>query len=158
MPPTVPIKPPDVFIDSGGFIGLHVPDDTHHQAAVLCKDQTLQFSRLYTSSAVVGETIGNIQRNHLLDQQSLDAVIADLLTEGWIKLLMVDDDIARESLRMVKEKQDRRFSFVDATNIVLMERHQIEMLFSFDAYYDGVLLRRGYSTRPIHRIGPEFCT
>ncbi|MGA9393206.1 MAG: PIN domain-containing protein [Candidatus Sulfotelmatobacter sp.] len=155
MPPTVlPITPPGVFIDSGGLIALNVPDDTYHLQAIQCWDQTLQFSRLYTSSAVVGETIGNIQRNRLLDQQSLYDLITDLDTEGWMQLLTVDDAAARESLRMVKEKKDRRFSFVDATNIVLMERHEIEVLFSFDTYYDGVFLRRGFNQRPILRIGP----
>jgi|ERR1700723_883632 len=156
MPPTVAIKPPDVFIDSAGFIGLHVPDDACHQAALDCVDQTLRYSRLYTSSAVISETIGNIQRNHLLDQQNLQDLISDLLVEGWITLLAVDDAVSTKSLQMVKEKQDRRFSFVDAANIVLMEKHQIDTIFSFDTFYDGVSVRRGFSSRFIRRIPEAF--
>jgi predicted nucleic acid-binding protein len=154
MPQTVSIEPPEVFIDSGGFIALHVPEDVHHQAAVACRDQTLRFSRLYTSSAVIAETIAHIQRDHLLDQQNLHDLVSDFLKPAkWISLLPVDDEALMKSLRMVRERLDRRFSFVDATNIVLMERHQIDIIFSFDGLYDGVAIQRGHNTRYIRRVG-----
>jgi predicted nucleic acid-binding protein len=155
MPQTVQIEPPEVFIDSGGFIALHVPGDTYHQAAITCRDQTLRYSRLYTSSAVIAETMSHIQRDHLLDQQNLYDMIGDFLRpEKWINILPVDDDTLRLSLEMVRDRQDRRFSIVDALNIALMEKHKIDIIFSFDALYDGVTLQRGYGQRFIHRVGP----
>jgi|SRR5437773_4707985 len=153
MPPTVSIEPPGVFIDSGGFIALHVPGDAHHQEAISCRDQTLRFSRLYTSSAVIAETVAHIQRNHLLDQQNLHDLIDDFLQpQKWISLLAVDDDVLVQALRKVKERNDRRFSLVDATNIELMQKHQIDFIFGFDALYDGVPVTRGYSTRFLQRV------
>jgi predicted nucleic acid-binding protein len=156
MPPTVAIEPPRVFIDSGGFIGVHVPSDEHHDAAIRCRDQTLIYSRLFTSSAVIAETVAHIQRDHLLDQQNLQDLIDDFLNpEKWgISLLPVDDDVLKNSLRMVKERQDRRFSLVDATNIALMEKHQIETIFTFDSSYEGQTIHRGYNARFIQRVGP----
>ncbi len=153
MPSTVPIEPPEVFIDSGGFIALHVPDDAHHRAAVACRDETLRFSRLYTSSAVIAETVAHIQRDNLLDQQNLIDLISDFLRpQKWISLLPVDDEILTKSLQMVRERRDRRFSLVDATNIALMEKHQIEYIFSFDGSFDGVHIQRGYNVRYIQRV------
>jgi predicted nucleic acid-binding protein len=155
MPPTVAIEPPRVLIDSGGFIALHVPTDAHHEAAIRCRDQTLRFSRLYTSSAVIAETVAHIQRDHLLDQNNLQDLIDDFLTPGkWgTSLLPVDDEISMKSLQLVRNRQDRRFSFVDATNIALMEKYQIDIIFSFDGFYDGYPIQRGHNTRFIHRIG-----
>ncbi len=154
MPSTVPIVPPEVFIDSGGFIALHVPGDAHHHAAINCRDQTLRFSRLFTSSAVIAETIAHIQRDHLLDQQNLDDLISDFLKpEKWISLLSVDDEVLMKSLKMVRERRDRRISFVDASNIALMEKYQIDIIFSFDGFYDGFPIQRGYNTRFIQRVG-----
>jgi predicted nucleic acid-binding protein len=155
MPPTVAIDPPRVFVDSGGFIALHVPGDAHHEAAIQCRDQTLRFSRLYTSSAVIAETVAHIQRDNLLDQQNLQDLIDDFLTpRKWgSSLLPVDDEVLMNALRMVRERQDRRFSLVDATNIVLMEKHQIDNIFSFDGSFDGVPIQRGHNTRFIHRVG-----
>jgi predicted nucleic acid-binding protein len=154
MPPTVAIEPPRVFIDSGGFIAIHVPTDAHHAAAVLCRDQTLRYSRLYTSSAVIAETIAHIQRDNLLDQHNLQDLIDDLLDPGrWgASLLLIDDDVSTRSLQMVRDRQDRRFSFVDAANIVLMEKHQIDFIFAFDSFYDGIPVQRGYSTRYLQRV------
>lgn len=157
MPPTVEIEPPRIFIDSGGFIAVHVPSDAYHQAAIECRDKTLRFARLYTSSAVIAETVAHIQRDRLLDQQNLRDLIDDFLEPGkWktslLSLLPVDDEILVKSLKMVREKQDRRFSLVDATNIALMEKHQIEYIFSFDGYFDGVLIHRGYNARFIQRV------
>jgi predicted nucleic acid-binding protein len=155
MPPTVSIEPPGVFIDSGGFIALHVPGDAHHQEAISCRDQTLRFSRLYTSSAVIAETVAHIQRDQLLDQQNLHDLINDFLQpQKWISLLTVDDGVLAQGLQMVKERNDRRFGLVDATNILLMEKHQIDTIFSFDALYDGVSVRRGHNTRFLQRVGP----
>jgi predicted nucleic acid-binding protein len=153
MPSPVPIVPPGVFIDSGGFIALHVPGDTYHQKAISCRDQTLSFSRLYTSSVVIAETIGHIQRDNLLDQQNLYDLISDFLRpEKWISMLSVDDDILMRSLQMVRDRRDRRFSLVDATNIVLMEKHQIDLIFSFDGLYDGFPVQRGHNTHFIYRV------
>jgi predicted nucleic acid-binding protein len=154
MPPTVTIEPPGVFIDTGGFVALHVPGDAHHEAAVLCRNQFLRFSRLYTSSAVIAETIAHIQRDHLLDQQNLSELISDFLRpEKWISLLAVDDDVLMKSMQMVKERNDRRFSLVDATNVVLIEKHQIDYIFSYDSFYEGFALRRGYNTYYLQRVG-----
>ena len=155
MPPTVAIEPPRVFIDSGGLIALHVSSDTYHEAAIKCRDQTLRFSRLYTSSAVIAETVAHIQRDHLLDQRNLQDLIDDFLNpqEWGTSLLLVDDEVVMKSLRMVRERQDRRFSLVDAINLVLMEKHQIDMIFSYDSYYDAEQLQRGHNTRFIHRVG-----
>jgi predicted nucleic acid-binding protein len=153
MPSPVSIVPPEVFVDSAGFIALHVPQDTHHQAAVSCRDQFLRYSHLYTSAAVISETIAHIQRDRLLDQQSLDDLIGDFLTpKKWISLLPVDEEVVRVSLKKVKERLDRRFSFVDASNIVLMEKNRIDMIFTFDALYDGVQILRGHNPSFIQRI------
>jgi predicted nucleic acid-binding protein len=155
MPPTVQIEPPGVFIDTGGFIALHVPTDANHDAAIACREQTLRFSRLYTSSAVISETLAHIQRDQLLDPQNLSDVINDFLRpEAWITLLTVDDDVLMMALRMVKEKADPRFSLVDATNIVLMEKHRLDIIFGFDAMYDGVSVQRGFNRRFLRRVGP----
>ncbi len=155
MPPTVSIEPPGVFIDSGGFIALHVSGDAYHRQAIACRDRTLKFSRLYTSSAVITETVAHIQRDHLLDQQNLHDLINDFLQpERWISILPVDDSVLVQGLQLVKERNDRRFSLVDATNILLMEKHQIETIFSFDSLYDGESIRCGYNRRFVQRIGP----
>jgi len=156
MPSTVSMEPPRVFIDSGGFIALHVPGDAQHSAALACRDKTLRFSRLYTSSAVISETVAHIQRDNLLDQQNLQDVIDDFLTPGkWgTALLPVDTETLMRSLRMVRERRDTRFSLVDATNIVLMEKHQIDIIFSFDSFYDGETILRGFNPRFIRRVGP----
>lgn len=149
----VPIKPPEVFIDSGAFIALHVPTDAHHQAAISRRDQTLQYARLFTSSVVVSETVAHIQRDALLDQRNLDSLIDDFLkSEKWVSLLPVEDEILLSALRMVKEERSTRFSLVDATNIALMEKYRIDLIFSFDGYYDTVSVQRGYNRRYLQRL------
>jgi predicted nucleic acid-binding protein len=153
MPPTVPIVPPEVFIDSGGFIALHVPTDAHHSDAIARRDATLRFSRLYTSSAVVAETVAHIQRDNLLDQNNLDSLINDFLkSEKWISFLPVDDEVLEKALRMVKGKRHANCSLVDATNVMLMEKHRIDIIFSFDAFYDGISVQRGYNSRLLQRV------
>jgi predicted nucleic acid-binding protein len=155
MPPTVSISPPEVFIDTGGFLALHVPEDPFHAAAINCRKKTLCFSRLYTSSAVIAETVSHIQHDRLLDQENLNDLINDFLAPGrWgASLLPVDDQLLMKGLKMVQEQQNRRFSLVDATNILLMEKHGLDIIFAYDTFYDGVSVMRGFETRFIQRIG-----
>lgn len=153
MPAPVPIEPPRVFIDTGGFVAIHVPNDPNHNAAIRCRDQTIRFFRLYTSSAVISETVSHIQRDRLLDQANLHELIGDFLRpEKWISFLPVDDDVLVRSLHMVRDRRDRRLSLVDAMNIVLMETHQIDVIFTFDGLYDGVTVMRGYNARFLDRV------
>jgi predicted nucleic acid-binding protein len=82
--------------------------------------------------------IAHIQRDHLHDQQNLQDLIDDFLKPGkWGTLLLpVGDEVLMKSLRLVRDRQDRRFSLVDATNIALMEKHLIDNIFGFDGFYD----------------------
>lgn len=153
MPSTVPIEPPVAFIDTGGFVALYVTEDAHHLEALACRERTLKFSRLYTSSSVIGETVAHIQRDHQIDQAALLRFTQDVIDrQKWISLLHVDDDLTTSALEMVKIRNNRRFGLVDATNILLMEKHRIDLIFSFDSLYDGQVVRRGYETRFLMRV------
>lgn len=141
------------FIDTGGFVALYVAEDAHHLEAVECREQTLKFSRLYTSSAVIGETVALIQRDHLIDQAALLRFTQDILEhQKWISLLHGDDDLTSRAIEMVRLRNNRRFGLVDAMNILLMERHRIDIIFSFDSLYDGEVVKRGYETRFLTRV------
>jgi predicted nucleic acid-binding protein len=153
MPPTVQIEPPVIFIDTGGFIALYVEADTHHQEAITCREQTLKYSRLFTSSAVVSETVAHIQRDNQLDQACLLRFTQDILNrEKWLNLLHVDDDLISRALESIRLRNNRRFGLVDATNILLMEKQRIDMIFSFDSLYDGETVKRGHETRFLTRV------
>src|SRR5437870_3092338 len=86
-----------------------------------------QVTGIYTTSTINAETVAHIQRDHLLDQQNFHDLIDYILQpQKWISLIAVDDDMLTQALRKVKERNDRRFSLVDATNIELMQKHQID--------------------------------
>lgn len=153
MPQTVPIEPPEVFVDSGGFIALYNPADTHHQTAIACRDLTLQYAHMFTSAAVIAETMGHFQRDNQIDQTIVTRFATDLLNPiPWIIKLPIDEEILREGLEKVRAVQNPRFSIVDATNIVLMEKNRIDLIFTFDAMYDGISVMRGYETRFLRRV------
>jgi predicted nucleic acid-binding protein len=153
MPPTVQIEPPVVFIDTAGFIALYVAADAHHQEAIACREQTLKYSRLYTSSEVISETIAHIQRDHQVDQACLLCFTEDILNhKDWITLLHVDDDLVSRAVELVRLRNNRRFSLVDATNVLLMEKQRIDIIFSFDSLYDGESVKRGHETRFLTRV------
>lgn len=155
MPSTEPVEPPLAFIDTAGFVALYVTEDAHHLEAVACRDHTLKFSRLYTSSAVIGETVALIQRDHLINQACLLRFTQDILDrEKWITggVLHMDDDITTRAVQMVRLRNNRRFGLVDATNVLLMERHRIDIIFTFDSLYDSEVVKRGYETRFLTRV------
>ena len=115
------------FVDTSFWYGLRVPRDVHHAMArglwVASTDP------LVTSDLVVGEawTLFRKRSGHGEAVNFLDRIERS----PRLTVRHVDEDIVGDAWRWLRRRDERRYSFVDATSFTLMRRLRIREALAF---------------------------
>jgi len=64
----------------------------------------------------------------------------------------VDHEVTIKALKRLKQTPHPRLSFVDAANIVLMERERLDTIFTFDSFYGGIAIQHAHTQKYLTRI------
>ena len=116
------------FVDTSFWIGLQIPSDGRHAAASALWAQ--ESSPLRTSNLVLGETwtflgqrFGRYAASHFLT-----------LVEGSPRLsvAIVDEAIDERAWEWLRRRDERTYSYVDATSFEIMRRERITEALAFD--------------------------
>lgn len=123
-----------VFIDSSAWISYIVTTDiNHHRATNIFFSPQLK-SALFISTFIISETITKIRK--ILGQKSATALYKQFLKSEKKKrltILTIDRKIIEEAILLLqKYPTPNTLSLTDATNIILMQKYNISVLFSFD--------------------------
>lgn len=116
------------FVDTSFWVALRFARDGRHADAA--RIWSAGPGGLVTTDAVVGETWTFLRRKagHERAVQFLDAV-AKL---GTLTVRHVDEDLVAEALRWLRRRNERAYSFVDATSFALMRRLRLREALAFD--------------------------
>jgi len=118
-----------IFVDTSFWVALRNRRDTHHGEAVALLERH-GTSELITSNHVRGETWTFLRRRagHAAALGFLDA----LERSSRIEVRRVDRDLEEEALDWLRHRDDREYSFVDATSFALMRALSISEALAFD--------------------------
>ena len=123
-----------IFVDTSFWVALRMRRDANHeQASALAAQQAS--SALMTTTLVVGETWTFLNRRvgHPAAVDFLDRVEAS--TRLDVVSLAPDHDA--EALRFLRRRDEREYSYVDATSFALMRGLRIRRAFAFDGDYSA---------------------
>lgn len=121
-----------------------MPDDANHAAALaVFRDIAAgrrPFRALYTSNFVVDETVTRV----LYERGHRDALTALGLLRGdpALHILHVSEDLEPEIDREFARYRQSAVSYTDCSSKVLMDRHGISTIFSFDEDFEVMGLAR----------------
>ena len=119
-----------IFVDSSFWIAAAVAADAHHgEAAELVARRA--GDRLVTTSHVCGETWTFIRRRFGHGQAV--AVLDRLERTPRLQVLAIDAELEREAWTWLRRRDERPYSFVDATSFALMRSLRIHEALAFDA-------------------------
>jgi uncharacterized protein len=121
-----------IYIDTGAFFALSDSRDRFHRRASAYARQTRGVHRFVTSSYVVVESWLLI-RNKLGYNAALDFL--ERVRRGGAQVVEVNGDDLDQSAKILATWSDQQFSLVDAVSFVLMERLNVETVFSFDEHF-----------------------
>lgn len=118
-----------IFVDTSFWIAATLrPDGFHAQARKLLLDRAGE--TFVTSNHVLGETWT------FLRSRSRHAVAVDFVDHAAaaerLDIRFVSAELEREAWTWLRRRDEREYSFVDATSFVLMRKLRIREAFAFD--------------------------
>lgn len=123
-----------IFVDSAFWIALLAERDQHHQHA---RDLVPRLGNdlLVTTSAVRGETWAwfNNRHGHSAATKAIDLISRSSRT----KIHQVDSKLDAAALDWLRERDERPYSWVDATSFALMRRERIRYALTFDSDFEA---------------------
>ena len=117
-----------IFVDSSFWLGLVFPRDSRH-AETIELHAAYASAQLVTSNHVRGETWTVLRRRvgHRVAVRALDLLEA----APRLRVEVISRELEEESLRWLRARPEREYSFVDATSFALMRRLRIREALAF---------------------------
>ena len=133
---TLPAAPADreLFVDTGAWFALQVPDDRWHQAAT----ETLRLAveggyELATTNHVVGETYTLLTCTH--GTRVARQFVSTLSKSSRVRVSHVGPEVEVRAWEILGRFDDQKFSFVDGTSFAMMKDQGIVRAFAFDKHF-----------------------
>jgi len=119
-----------IFVDTSFWAALTGRTDVHNSEAVNLM-KTVGTQPLLTSNHVRGETWTLLRRRR--GHQSA-VVFLDLVERtARVRVEHIPPDLEREALDWLRRRDEREYSFVDATSFALMRSLRVEEALAFDS-------------------------
>ena len=129
-----------IFLDTGVLVAFHNASDERHGSAksILWRAFHGQFGRIFSSEYVVdeGTTLVNARsKNRSLSDSFLSYCLSSA-SQGLVGLLGLNsDDFAATASEYLKQSE---LSFTDCSSLVLMRKHGIRHIATFDKAFGKV--------------------
>lgn len=117
-----------LFADTSFFIALQVARDSHHTEAARSWRETSE--RIVTTNHVVGEAWTGLRR--WAGHQAAANFYRGLTGEPRISIVEVGDQLEQVAWRWLLQRDEREYSFVDATSFAFMRNKKITTALAFD--------------------------
>jgi predicted nucleic acid-binding protein len=117
------------FVDTSFWFSLQDRLDRHHEeAAALATTQSRE--RLLSTNHVVGETWTLIRRR--LGHAAAVGFLDRLRPLPNLEVAWTDEGLEGEAWAWLRRRDEREYSFVDATSFAVMRRRRIHQALAFD--------------------------
>lgn len=131
-----------IFIDTSGFIATRNRKDKNHEKAIELMRHILQngHGTIYTSDYVFSEavTVALMRTNQIDIALDVGRFILDSIK--IIKLYTSKEDFLA-AWSILQKYQEKKWSFTDASIVHHARQHEVKLIFSYDAHFDGLLER-----------------
>lgn len=135
-----------VFVDTGAWYALQVPDDRFHGEAARALAAIVRGGyRLVTSTAVVGETYTLLLRTH--GHAAAFRFVDALKKSERLEVVPIEPGIDAEAYAILRRFSDQAFSYVDGSSFAIMRRRRTELAFAFDHHFSVA----GFARVPLDR-------
>lgn len=131
-----------MFVDTGGWYAAYVPGDPNHAAVRPLVDQATV--RLVTTDFVLAESLNLLRARN--EFQRAIRLGRDLLAHGAAELVHVTPPDLEKAFALFSSYQDKAWSFIDCTSLVVMQRLGVSEAIALDHHFrqmPGIVVRPG---------------
>ena len=124
-----------VFVDSGGFFAHLVSEDAlHARARELFAQAEREDWHLVTTNAVVYETHA-LLINRAREGREAGLRFLEHVQRGLCEIVHVTQDDEARAISILRDHQDKTYSFCDALSFVVIGRLGLDEAISFDRHF-----------------------
>ena len=118
-----------IFVDTSFLYAGIVPEDAHHEAATALVDR-VQGTRMVTTNHVRGESwsLMNRRKGHHWAKLLLDSISQT----NRLAVVHLDAELEDNAINWLRVRDERGYSFVDATSFAFMRANGITEALAFD--------------------------
>jgi len=127
-----------IFVDTSFWVAFRNRRDAHH-AETEALLRGLADQQLITSNHVRGETWTYLRRK--AGHRSAVGFLDGLERSQRVEIVHTDPDVERRALAWLRKRDDREYSFVDATSFILMRAMKIRDALAFDGDFTAAGFR-----------------
>lgn len=123
-----------IFVDTSFWVAIVNPRDTFHEAA---RDliRATDSARLTTSNILVGETWTRL--NSRCGHRTAVAALDSITASPRLQIASVDEGLEADAFSWLRKRDERAYSFADATSFALMKRERISRALTFDSDFEA---------------------
>lgn len=128
-------SPLHFFVDTDAFVALAKEDDpSHHRALTIASLLEQQNVRYVTSNYVFSETVTVISQrlNHNTSLQFIENIRS---ATSPFPITWITPELEEKALRIFERQTSKNVSFVDCTNMAVLDHLRLDGIFSFDKAY-----------------------
>jgi len=126
-----------IFIDTGAFLARYIVKDQHHKSAITkWKKLHKSNSKYVTSNFVLNEMITLLGR-WVGEDFALEKAYSIYNSDSFI-ILRPEESDEMHALDYFKKYSDKKIGFTDCLSFVLMKKHKIHDIFTFDRHFVDV--------------------
>lgn len=131
------------FVDASAWLALYHPNDTYHKDARRLSSK-LDNWNLFVSDGMIGETYSLLRKR--LGFQHASIFLHHVTNEGnkSIQIVESDQDLRAKTTKLLEKYSDHKISYFDAQAVAIMEKHNIDHIFTFDHHFDIMGVKRLY--------------
>ena len=127
-----------IFVDTSFWVALANRRDGHHPEAETLL-HGIDDEQLVTSNHVQGETWTWLRRR--VGHRSAVGFLDELARSDRVEVVHVDPELERRAISWLRKRDEREYSFVDATSFVLMRSMRIRDALAFDGDFTAAGFR-----------------
>jgi predicted nucleic acid-binding protein len=122
-----------VFVDSNGFAGIGIKGDIHNRDSVaILRNLTLTGRSMIATNFIIAETYSVV----LSRAGRLAALnVLDLIKNSVELIERVTEEDEERAVAILRQYDDKAFSYTDATSFAVMERLGLRDAFTFDRQF-----------------------
>jgi len=118
-----------IFVDTSFWVAVSMRADGRHDEAVALLDSTAR-RPLVTSSHVLGETWTFVRSRE--SHAGAVALMRKIRAAARLSVVFVDEEFEESAWEWLERRDERRYSFVDATSFAVMRRLRLDEALAFD--------------------------
>lgn len=129
-----------VFVDADVFIAISRSDDSNHKKALKILHRLKEMPVLFITSNYVFSEVVTVLSIRMGRHAALAFIKKIKSPTSIYGVNWVTEEIEALAIEKYKQQKSKNVSFVDCTNMAIVDFHRLDYIFSFDSLYK----RNGY--------------